>query len=141
MEASARQGVEFPADEARPAHRRFNHEQLEKRFVRWGFKRTYRTVRTLVLLLGGVILLVFVWTMVVYGLPAAIEAYRAQYAQYYQRCQHSHSPAMRDPNAIVYLIPAVGMIAFAADNPGKWLIECAAIGHPEIVRSGWFEVA
>lgn len=49
-------------------------------------------------------------------LPAAIDSYRAQYAQYYQRCRHPHSPAMRDPNAVVYLIPAVGMITFAADK-------------------------
>jgi hypothetical protein len=32
-------------------------------------------------------------------------------------------------------------IAFLADNPGKWLIECVGIGHPEIARAGWFEVA
>jgi rhamnulose-1-phosphate aldolase/alcohol dehydrogenase len=49
-------------------------------------------------------------------LPAAIDAYRAQYAQYYQRCQRAYSPPMRDPNAVVYLIPAVGMITFAADK-------------------------
>jgi rhamnulose-1-phosphate aldolase/alcohol dehydrogenase len=49
-------------------------------------------------------------------LPAAIDAYRTQYGQYYQRCRHSDSPGMRDPNAIVYLIPAVGMITFAADK-------------------------
>ncbi len=49
-------------------------------------------------------------------LPAAIDAYRAQYAQYYQRCQRAYSPPMRDPNAVVYLIPAVGMISFAADK-------------------------
>lgn len=51
-------------------------------------------------------------------LPAAIESYRAQYAQYYERCRRPHSPAMRDPNAIVYLIPSVGMITFAADKAG-----------------------
>jgi rhamnulose-1-phosphate aldolase/alcohol dehydrogenase len=49
-------------------------------------------------------------------LPQAIETYRAHYAQYYQRCRHPHSPAMRDPNAVVYLIPGVGMITFAADK-------------------------
>ena len=49
-------------------------------------------------------------------LPAAVEAYRAQYAQYYERCKRAHSPNMRDPNAVVYLIPAVGMITFAADK-------------------------
>jgi FtsP/CotA-like multicopper oxidase with cupredoxin domain len=32
-------------------------------------------------------------------------------------------------------------IAFLADNPGKWLIECVGIGHPETARAGWFEVA
>jgi FtsP/CotA-like multicopper oxidase with cupredoxin domain len=32
-------------------------------------------------------------------------------------------------------------IAFLADNPGKWLIECVGIDHPEIVMAGWFEVA
>ena len=49
-------------------------------------------------------------------LPAAVDAYRAQYADYYRRCHRPYSPAMRDPNAVVYLIPAVGMITFAADK-------------------------
>jgi FtsP/CotA-like multicopper oxidase with cupredoxin domain len=31
-------------------------------------------------------------------------------------------------------------IAFLADNPGKWLIECVGIDHPESVMAGWFEV-
>ena len=48
--------------------------------------------------------------------PAAIEAYRARYAAYYQRCRRPDSPAMRDPNPVVYLIPGVGMITFAADK-------------------------
>jgi rhamnulose-1-phosphate aldolase/alcohol dehydrogenase len=49
-------------------------------------------------------------------LPAAIEAYRADYTAYYQRCKRPDSPRMRDPNAVVYLIPGVGMITFAADK-------------------------
>lgn len=49
-------------------------------------------------------------------LPAAIEGYRAFYAAYYERCKRSFSPPMRDPNAVVFLIPAVGMITFAADK-------------------------
>ncbi len=53
---------------------------------------------------------------VVAGLDAAIEAYRAGYAAYYERCKHPDSPAMRDPNAVVYLIPGVGMITFARDK-------------------------
>jgi FtsP/CotA-like multicopper oxidase with cupredoxin domain len=32
-------------------------------------------------------------------------------------------------------------IAFLADNPGKWLIECVGIDRPERVTGGWFEVA
>jgi rhamnulose-1-phosphate aldolase/alcohol dehydrogenase len=50
-------------------------------------------------------------------LPAAIEDYRSSYAAYYQRCKHADSPPMRDPNAVVYLVPGVGMITFAKDKP------------------------
>jgi rhamnulose-1-phosphate aldolase/alcohol dehydrogenase len=50
-------------------------------------------------------------------LPQAIEQYRSQYRAYYQRCKRSFSPPMRDANAVVYLLPAVGMITFAADKP------------------------
>jgi rhamnulose-1-phosphate aldolase/alcohol dehydrogenase len=49
-------------------------------------------------------------------LPAAIEAYRAEYRAYYERCRRANSPGMRDPNAVVYLVPGVGMISFAADK-------------------------
>jgi rhamnulose-1-phosphate aldolase/alcohol dehydrogenase len=49
-------------------------------------------------------------------LPAAVEAYRKDYAAYYERCKRPNSPKMRDPNAVVYLIPGVGMITFAADK-------------------------
>jgi len=50
------------------------------------------------------------------GLPAAIEQYGQDYAAYYARCKHADSPAMRDPNAVVYLVPGVGMITFAKDK-------------------------
>lgn len=46
----------------------------------------------------------------------AVEAYRADYAAYYQRCKRSDSPALRDPNAVVYLVPGVGMMTFAANK-------------------------
>ncbi|SLN41740.1 Pyridoxal 4-dehydrogenase [Roseivivax jejudonensis] len=49
-------------------------------------------------------------------LRGMIEAYRAEYAAYYERCKHPDSPAMRDPNAVVYLVPGVGMITFAKDK-------------------------
>ncbi len=50
------------------------------------------------------------------GLGAQIAAYREDYAAYYQRCKHDNSPAIRDPNAVVYLVPGVGMITFAKDK-------------------------
>jgi rhamnulose-1-phosphate aldolase/alcohol dehydrogenase len=49
-------------------------------------------------------------------LAAAVDAYRKDYAAYYERCKRLDSPKMRDPNAVVYLIPGVGMITFAADK-------------------------
>ena len=45
-----------------------------------------------------------------------IEAYRERYAGYYNRCKRPGSPKMRDANPVVYLIPGVGMITFAADK-------------------------
>ena len=54
---------------------------------------------------------------VVAGLADAIAAYRADYAAYYDRCKHpTIRPAIRDPNAVVYLIPGVGMFTFAKDK-------------------------
>ncbi len=50
------------------------------------------------------------------GLPAQIAAYRDDYAAYYARCKHDNSPSLRDPNAVVYLVPGVGMITFAKDK-------------------------
>jgi rhamnulose-1-phosphate aldolase/alcohol dehydrogenase len=46
----------------------------------------------------------------------AIEAYREKYAGYYERCKRPNSPKMRDANPVVYLVPGVGMITFAADK-------------------------
>jgi len=53
---------------------------------------------------------------VIAGLADQIAAYRADYAAYYERSKHDNSPAIRDPNAVVYLIPGVGMITFAKDK-------------------------
>ncbi|WP_226626724.1 bifunctional rhamnulose-1-phosphate aldolase/short-chain dehydrogenase [Alloyangia pacifica] len=50
------------------------------------------------------------------SLPAQVEAYRESYAAYYARCKRPDSPALRDPNAVVYLVPGVGMITFAKDK-------------------------
>lgn len=45
-----------------------------------------------------------------------IAGYRKDYASYYERCKHSNSPAIRDPNAVIYLVPQVGMLSFAKDK-------------------------
>ncbi len=49
-------------------------------------------------------------------LAARYEAYRADYAGYYERCKRDNSPAMRDPNPVVILWPGVGMFTFAKDK-------------------------
>jgi rhamnulose-1-phosphate aldolase/alcohol dehydrogenase len=50
------------------------------------------------------------------GLVNSIAAYREDYRAYYERCRHDNSPDIRDPNAVVYLIPGVGMITFAKNK-------------------------
>lgn len=45
-------------------------------------------------------------------LEAGLAKYREDYAAYYQRCKRPDSPAMRDPNPTVILIPGIGMIAW-----------------------------
>jgi rhamnulose-1-phosphate aldolase/alcohol dehydrogenase len=49
-------------------------------------------------------------------LTPAFEAYRVMYAEYYNTCKKSNSPAMRDPNPVVILYPGVGMFTFAKDK-------------------------
>ena len=45
-----------------------------------------------------------------------LEQYRKDYAAYYEACKHDNSPAMRDPNPTVILIPGIGMIAWGKDK-------------------------
>jgi rhamnulose-1-phosphate aldolase/alcohol dehydrogenase len=49
-------------------------------------------------------------------LEVGLAAYRADYAAYYAACKHSDSPAMRDPNPTVILIPGVGMVAWGKNK-------------------------
>jgi rhamnulose-1-phosphate aldolase/alcohol dehydrogenase len=53
---------------------------------------------------------------VIAGLADQVAAYRVDYQAYYDRCKHDNSPAVRDPNAVVYLMPGVGMFTFAKDK-------------------------
>jgi rhamnulose-1-phosphate aldolase/alcohol dehydrogenase len=50
------------------------------------------------------------------SLGERLEAYRQDYSAYYQRCKRPNSPAMRDPNAVIYLVPGIGMLSFAKDK-------------------------
>ncbi|MBG7607001.1 MAG: bifunctional rhamnulose-1-phosphate aldolase/short-chain dehydrogenase [Verrucomicrobia bacterium] len=49
-------------------------------------------------------------------LTAALVEYREDYAKYYETCKHDNSPAMRDPNPTVVLIPGLGMISWGKDK-------------------------
>ncbi len=49
-------------------------------------------------------------------LEDGLTKYRQDYAAYYGRCKHSDSPAMRNPNPSVILIPGLGMIAFGKNK-------------------------
>jgi rhamnulose-1-phosphate aldolase/alcohol dehydrogenase len=49
-------------------------------------------------------------------LAEMISDFRDSYAAYYARCKRPNSPAMRDANPIVILIPGVGRMTFATDK-------------------------
>ena len=49
-------------------------------------------------------------------LSAGLAKYREDYAAYYHKCKHANSPALRDPNPTVVLIPGLGMIAWGKDK-------------------------
>tara|TARA_R110002049_G_scaffold295286_4_gene482580 strand:- start:3565 stop:5670 length:2106 start_codon:yes stop_codon:yes gene_type:complete len=49
-------------------------------------------------------------------LEPAFEAYRQEYADYYNTCKKENSPAMRDPNPVIIIYPGVGMFSFAKNK-------------------------
>ncbi len=49
-------------------------------------------------------------------LAAGLVQYRKDYEAYYAKCRHANSPAMRDANPTVVLIPGLGMIAWGKDK-------------------------
>jgi rhamnulose-1-phosphate aldolase/alcohol dehydrogenase len=53
---------------------------------------------------------------VIAALDKDLAEYRAGYEAYYQRCKRPDSPPIRDPNAVIYLVPGVGMLSFAKDK-------------------------
>lgn len=49
-------------------------------------------------------------------LEPAFEAYRQEYKDYYETCKRDNSPAMRDPNPVIIILPGVGMFSFAKNK-------------------------
>jgi rhamnulose-1-phosphate aldolase/alcohol dehydrogenase len=49
-------------------------------------------------------------------LASGLEQYRKDYAAYYAKCRQATSPAMRDPNPTVVLIPGIGLVAWGKDK-------------------------
>lgn len=49
-------------------------------------------------------------------LAQKIEDYRKLYSAYYERCKRGNSPAMRDSNPVVVLVPGIGRFTFATDK-------------------------
>lgn len=49
-------------------------------------------------------------------IEAGLAKYREDYAAYYNKCKHADSPAMRNPNPTVILIPGLGLIAWGKDK-------------------------
>jgi rhamnulose-1-phosphate aldolase/alcohol dehydrogenase len=46
----------------------------------------------------------------------SFETYRSHYAEYYEKHKRSGSPAIRDPNPVVILLPGIGMFTFAKNK-------------------------
>ncbi len=49
-------------------------------------------------------------------LEPAFAQYRQEYSDYYTNCKKDNSPAIRDPNPVIILVPSVGMFSFAKNK-------------------------
>ncbi|MFB9106845.1 bifunctional rhamnulose-1-phosphate aldolase/short-chain dehydrogenase, partial [Algibacter miyuki] len=49
-------------------------------------------------------------------LEPAFDAYRQEYADYYNTCKKANSPDMRDANPVIIIYPGVGMFSFAKNK-------------------------
>jgi rhamnulose-1-phosphate aldolase/alcohol dehydrogenase len=56
------------------------------------------------------------YELLIKKLEKGLIAYRADYAVYYEACKRPDSPAMRDPNPTVILIPGLGLIAWGKNK-------------------------
>ncbi|HRF60031.1 MAG TPA: bifunctional rhamnulose-1-phosphate aldolase/short-chain dehydrogenase [Fimbriimonadaceae bacterium] len=65
-------------------------------------------------------------------LDGALGRFREEYAAYYERCKRPDSPAMRNPNPSVVLIPGLGMVSFGknpqeAEVTGRFYLNAIAV--------------
>jgi rhamnose utilization protein RhaD (predicted bifunctional aldolase and dehydrogenase)/NAD(P)-dependent dehydrogenase (short-subunit alcohol dehydrogenase family) len=51
------------------------------------------------------------------AIETRIATYRTEYADYYKKHADQSSPAMRDPNPTVVLVPGIGMFSFGKNKP------------------------
>ena len=56
------------------------------------------------------------YEVLVEKLEKGLVAYRADYTAYYEACKHPDSPAMRDPNPTVILVPGLGLVAWGKNK-------------------------
>lgn len=49
-------------------------------------------------------------------LAPVFDAYRKMYTDYYEKCKHHNSPAIRDTNPVIILYPGVGLFSFSKDK-------------------------
>ncbi len=61
-----------------------------------------------------------IWSLDGDALRAALDQlladYRTDYTAYYERCKRANSPAVRDANPVVFLLPQIGMVTLAKDK-------------------------
>ncbi len=68
------------------------------------------------------------------ALSTGLEQYRRDYAAYYEQHRYVDSPAMRDPNPTVILIPGLGMIAWGKDKSESRVTAEFYAGAVEVIR-------
>lgn len=50
------------------------------------------------------------------AIDARLADYRSGYRAYYERCRRPDSPALRDPNPVIVLLPGIGLVSLARDK-------------------------
>jgi rhamnulose-1-phosphate aldolase/alcohol dehydrogenase len=63
-----------------------------------------------------------------------MKQYRLDYAAYYEKCKEPSSPAMRDQNPTVVIIPGLGMISFGKDKMESRVTGEFYLGAIEVMR-------